>query len=129
MSEPAVNLENPNSQPDGVGSVEQSYVGARAQGGGSRPRRSIRAGGGNAPAPIARPRRSLRGRPPLPPEEKAARANQWKREKAGAKARKETSPKPLTSARDAAVNALAEFVAANIGNLPDLVQIISGYAA
>jgi hypothetical protein len=35
----------------------------------------------------------------------------------------------MTSARDAAVNALAEFVAANIGNLPDLVQIISGYAA
>ena len=73
------------------------------------------------PAPIARPRRSLRGRPPLPTEDKAARANQWKREKARAKARKETTPKPLTSTRDAAVNALAEFVAANIGHLPDLI--------
>src|SRR5215471_19495984 len=52
-----------------------------------------------------------------------------KRAAAKAEAKKETALKPLTSARDAAVNALAEFVAANIGNLPDLVQIISGYAA
>jgi len=109
--------------------VEQSYVGARAQGGGCDPVGASAPGEEMPPAPIARPRRSLRGRPPLPPEEKAARANQWKRGKAGAKARKETTPKPLTSTRDAAVNALAEFVAANIGNLPDLVHIISGYAA
>ena len=52
-----------------------------------------------------------------------------KRAAAKAEAKKETALKPLTSARDASVNALAEFVAANIGNLPDLVQIISGYAA
>jgi len=69
--------------------------------------------------------RKARGRKPLPPEEKARRANA--RAAAKVEAKKETKPKPLTSARDDTVNVLAEFVAANINNLSDLVQIICGY--
>jgi len=64
-------------------------------------------------------KRLARGRKPLSPEQKAARA------KEAAKAEKEH--KPLTSARDDKVNTLAEVIAANLGQLDDIVRIISGY--
>jgi len=69
--------------------------------------------------------RKARGRKPLSPEEKARRASE--RLKAKLEARKETKPKPLTSARDDVVNALYELVGANIDKLQDIVQIIAGY--
>jgi hypothetical protein len=43
------------------------------------------------------------------------------------KAETQKEPKPLTSARDDAVNALAEQIGQNIDRLQDIVQIISGY--
>src|SRR5262252_9677766 len=66
--------------------------------------------------------RKARGRKPLSPEEKARRANE--RLKAKWEARKETAPRPLTSARDDTVNMLCDVILSNIGSLPDIVQII-----
>jgi len=43
------------------------------------------------------------------------------------KAKAQKKPKPLTSARDDAVNALAEQIRQNIDRIQDIVQIISGY--
>jgi len=69
--------------------------------------------------------RSAPGRKPLSPEEKAARANA--RAAAKAEAQKETKPKPLTSARDDAVNMLSDVILNNLYRLQDIVQIIAGY--
>ena len=52
--------------------------------------------------------RKARGRKPLSPEEKAARAKA--RAAAKAEGKKETKPKPLTSARDDAVNMLSDVI-------------------
>ena len=49
-----------------------------------------------------------------------------KKQKAADKA-KETMPKPLTSARDDAVNALSDVIANNLDRLQEIVQIIAGY--
>jgi len=69
--------------------------------------------------------RKARGRKPLSPEEKAARANE--RLKAKWEARKETKLKPLTSAREDAVEVLVKVIGSNLHLLQDIVQIISGY--
>ena len=71
--------------------------------------------------------RRARGRKPLSPGEKARRASERLEAKWKARAQKETKPKPLTSARDDAVDVLSAAIGSNIYLLQDIVQIICGY--
>src|SRR5215469_5192250 len=105
------NSKNSNNG-NGAGLVEQSYAESHV---GDGPAEPVTGAPGEEMPPAPTPvrvevsGRKARGRKPLSPVEKARRANE--RAKARLAAQKETKPKPLTSARDAAVNALAEFVA------------------
>jgi len=110
---------------NGVDSLEQSYVGARAQGGGRDPVGAPAPGEEMPPAPerVEVTGRKARGRKPLSPVEKAVRAHERRQAKL---AQKEAKLKPLTSARDDEVDTIAQQVGGNLKLLPDIVEIISG---
>ena len=67
---------------------------------------------------------------PKKPEERVEKSGRKARgRKPGAsKPRKQSQPKPLSSVRDKKVNSLAQVIKDNIGSLPEIVQILSGYA-
>ena len=67
--------------------------------------------------------RRARGRKPLSPEEKAARADA----RAVAKAEARTKLKPLTSARDDEIDHVAQQIGGNLRILPDIIQVIASY--
>jgi len=103
------NWQNANKEDVGASNGENPHKDADRDGGGR---------GRPAPERVESTGRRARGRKPASAKEK--------REKAAGKA-KETKLKPLTSARDDAIDAAAAVIRDNIHRLQDIVQIICGY--
>jgi len=62
------------------------------------------------------------------PKKLEERVEKSGRKPGASKPRKQSQPKPLSSVRDEKVNSLAEVIKDNIGSLPEIVPILSGYA-